>query len=95
MTVVTAVTDKALLREREGGPNLGGEMGTLALGGRGGITWSIENGNNGYGGGCRVRLRWHSPQASKTKDSKIGNSILHPTVSFFFSFFSLTFISLQ
>ena len=62
-------------------------MGTLALGGQGGITLSIENGNNGYGGGCRVRLWQHSPQASKTKDSKIGNSILHPTVSFFFFFF--------
>ena len=69
-------------------------MGTLALGGRGGITWSIiENGNNGYGGGCRVRLQWHSPQASKTKDSRIGNSILHPTASFFFFVFAHIYIT--
>jgi hypothetical protein len=42
VTAVTAVTDKALLREREGGPNLGGEMGGLALVVLGGIVGQLR-----------------------------------------------------
>ena len=58
MTTVTAVTDNARLREREVGPNLGGEVGSLDFRARGGIVveWEVKVGvDRSNAGGCRLR----------------------------------------